>query len=385
MPIPLDEYPIHQAPLSLQFPASSDRNFYDRCYWNAQDRTGDVFLVTGLGVYPNLGVIDAYACVRLGDEQHAVHFSDALGDDRMSQQVGPYRIEVIDPLHELRLVCDSDDLGIAFDLHWTGAFPAVQEQPHVMRVGGRVILDACRFAQVGRWSGELRVDGHTFDVTDDRWLGTRDRSWGIRPVGEADPPGRAAAETAPDYGFWWTYLPFMFDDYAIVIIAQEDGHGHRTLNDAVRVWPEGSAGAAKAGASGGVEMLGWPEFDYHYRSGTRDAVGATVRCRSAEGVPITMEIDSLGCVVLASGAGYGSDPSWGHGQWRGRNWSQRVTVDMTDPGVAAMAPFGVVDHIGHAVITEGDATPAEGWGLFEHASIGAHAPSGFTDFGSVAP
>ena len=41
--------------------ATSDRNFYDRCYFNAHDRTGDIFLVTGLGVYPNLGVIDAYA------------------------------------------------------------------------------------------------------------------------------------------------------------------------------------------------------------------------------------------------------------------------------------------------------------------------------------
>ena len=28
---------------------------------------------------------------------------------------------------------------------------------------------------------------------------------------------------------------------------------------------------------------------------------------------------------------------------------------------------------------------AEGWGLFEHATIGRHDPSGFTDLGSVAP
>ena len=54
-PVPLDEYPIHQAPLSLRYVGTSDRNFYDRSYFNAHDRTGDVFLVTGLGVYPNLG------------------------------------------------------------------------------------------------------------------------------------------------------------------------------------------------------------------------------------------------------------------------------------------------------------------------------------------
>ena len=86
---PLDDYPIHQAPMSVAHVVSSDRNAYDRCYLNAHDRTGDVFLVTGLGVYPNLGVIDAYATVRRGDRQHTIRASDALGDDRMRQQVGP--------------------------------------------------------------------------------------------------------------------------------------------------------------------------------------------------------------------------------------------------------------------------------------------------------
>src|SRR5688572_22383385 len=72
VPAPLDELPIHQVPLSVAHMLSSDRNAYDRCYLNAHDRTGDVFLITGLGVYPNLGVIDAYATVRAGDDQVTV-------------------------------------------------------------------------------------------------------------------------------------------------------------------------------------------------------------------------------------------------------------------------------------------------------------------------
>ena len=68
-PVPLDEFPIHQVPLSLQYVGTSDRNFYDRSYLNAHDRTGDVFLITGFGVYPNLGVKDAYATVRRGNRQ----------------------------------------------------------------------------------------------------------------------------------------------------------------------------------------------------------------------------------------------------------------------------------------------------------------------------
>ena len=83
----------------------SDRNFYDRCYFNAHDRTGDVFLITGLGVYPNLGVIDAYVdrAPRRPPATVAV-LATPSSADRMHQQVGPYRIEVVEPLQQLRLI-----------------------------------------------------------------------------------------------------------------------------------------------------------------------------------------------------------------------------------------------------------------------------------------
>ena len=91
---------------------ASDRNAYDRYYFNAHGRTGDPFFVTGLGVYPNLGVIDAFATVRTGRPA-----GDACGrptrstDDRLTTAVGPYRVEVVEPLQTLRLVCDADDHG----------------------------------------------------------------------------------------------------------------------------------------------------------------------------------------------------------------------------------------------------------------------------------
>ncbi|CKN17031.1 Uncharacterised protein [Mycobacterium tuberculosis] len=46
---PLDEYPLHQLPQPIAWPGSSDRNFYDRSYFNAHDRTGNIFLITGIG------------------------------------------------------------------------------------------------------------------------------------------------------------------------------------------------------------------------------------------------------------------------------------------------------------------------------------------------
>ncbi len=124
MPVTLDEYPIHQTSLSMAQVATTDRNFYDRCYFNAFDPAGGgPMLITGLGIYPNLGVMDAYATVGDGDKQRAVRFSDELAANRLDQRVGPYRIEVVEPLRKIRLRCDGDEHGIGFDLTWEGIVP----------------------------------------------------------------------------------------------------------------------------------------------------------------------------------------------------------------------------------------------------------------------
>jgi hypothetical protein len=367
MPIPLDEYPIHQTPLPMNRVVTSDRNFYDRCYFNAHDRSGEIFLVTGLGVYPNLGVIDAYATARCGDRQWTVRFSDALSERGLEQEVGGYRIDVIEPLRELALRCDSPDGSLDFDLRWTAAFPAVQEEPHLLLAGGRPVVDASRFCQLGNWSGALRVGGREFSVQPGRWAGARDRSWGIRPVGEPEPPGRGAAE--PMEGFWWLYAPLQFESSAVIVIMQENPDGHRTVNDAKRVWKDGR-----------LEQLGWPRAEIGYRAGTRHPESARLNLTGPRGTPLTLEVETVTSLPLHVGAGYGGDPDWSHGRWMGQKWSGSAVYDLTDPAIAARIPFGVTDHLARAWLG-GEA----GWGLFEHATMGRHDPTGFPDWSSVAP
>lgn len=373
MPHPLDDFPLHQVPLSMAHVDTSDRNAYDRYYFNAHGRDGDPFLVFGLGLYPNLGVIDGFVTVRRGDQQVTVRASDALDDDvdRLAPAVGPFRVEVPEPLRTVRFVADATAEGLTMDLTWTGLFPAVDEQPHLWRTGGRIALGAQRFAQVGTWSGHFEIDGERIEVTPDRWLGTRDRSWGIRPTGEAEPPGRAGDE--PIDGFWWLYVPLAFEEFAIVVIVQEEPDGHRVVNDAVRVWPAGSGRRP--------EQLGWPRVEVRYRSGTRHPEAATIHLTEPDGTPLVLEVDTLGFVALNAGPGYGGDHTgWSHGTWKGRGWIERVEVDITEPSVASMVPFCVVDHVGRARLGE-----AEGWGLFELGTFGRHDPSGFADWASVAP
>jgi hypothetical protein len=63
-PVALDEYPVHQVPLSMKHVATGDRNAYDRCIFHVFDHQGRALLVLGLGVYPNLG---SYKIFVVGD------------------------------------------------------------------------------------------------------------------------------------------------------------------------------------------------------------------------------------------------------------------------------------------------------------------------------
>ena len=97
---PLDDYPVHQISEPMRFVGTSDRNFYDRYYFNihgADDVHGtddELFAVIGVGQYPNLSVADAFVSVLWGDDHRVVRSSKTLGADRMDPSVGPIRVEV---------------------------------------------------------------------------------------------------------------------------------------------------------------------------------------------------------------------------------------------------------------------------------------------------
>ncbi|MFF4049856.1 hypothetical protein ACFYZ5_24675 [Streptomyces chartreusis] len=361
-PVPLDEYPVHQVPLSMKHVATGDRNAYDRCIFHVLDHQGHALLILGLGVYPNAGVIDAYATLRVGDTLHAVRASDALGDDRMRLAVGPLRIEVEEPLRRLRLVGDDDSLS--YDLTWTAGFPALWEPHHVQRRGDRLTLEGRRFVQAGSVSGVIRAGGEEFRVAEAGWTGTRDRSWGVRPIPGED--GGRLAEEHPTEGFHWIWCPVRFEDRFLMVILQEDADGHRSLNEATLVRP----GRRDT-------QLGWPQAEITYRPGTRHPERAVVHLGDLR-KPQELEVEILTSSPLAVGAGYPPADDWQHGTWRGRGWTDRRTYDLTEPH--PLAAYGVTDHAARFRLDG-----RTGHGIFEHGSFGRHDPSGFADFKSVAP
>ena len=152
------------------------------------------------------------------------------------------------------------------------------------------------------------------------WIGSRDRSWGIRPIGEPEPAGRPAHP--PFEGMWWLYVPMAFDDFAICLIIQEEPNGFRSLNDCTRIWRDGR-----------VEQLGWPRVKIHYTSGTRIPTGATIEATAPDGSAVHFEVESKLPVPIHVGGGYGGDSDWLHGMWKGDKFTERLTYDMTDPAI----------------------------------------------------
>jgi hypothetical protein len=361
-----DDFPIHQSAEPVRFVATSDRNFYDRYYFNCHASSDELFMVMGMGQYPNLGTQDAFAVVRRGPFHRVVRASRELGD-RRENQVGPFRIEVLEPLRKLRFVLEPNEFALAFDLVWEGAMPAWQEPRHFIRRQGRVLFDTSRFAQTGCWQGSLTVAGERFAVTPDRWWGTRDRSWGVRPVGEAEPPGIHAG--SPSMSGMWNYFPMQFADHSILYICQERDDGVRELEEAVRVWSDPARPA---------DHLGRPEWEHRFVSGTRIMAGSTVSFPDAPGGGFCVKCTPLLPCFVAIGTGYGMDADWRHGMHQGKLVVQGLEKKHDE--IAPLGQYGVVDHVGRFE-TQGRV----GFGLYEHAYIGAFRKCGIKDGASGAP
>lgn len=350
-----DEYPLHQSADWIRHVATGDRNFYDRNYFCMHNSTDELMVIFGMGQYPNLGVHDSFACAAIGDEHHVVRGSRPL-TDRLDMSVGPMRIEVLEPLRRVRFVCEPTDHSIAMDVTWEGTTPPHEEPNQFIRHEGRVLFNTQRFAQTGSWSGTLQIGDRSFEVTPDTWKGARDRSWGVRPVGEPQTDG--IRQGVNSMAGMWNYMPMDFGDHSIIYMLHEAPDGSRPLEDGVRVW---------ADTSRAPEPLGRPEHEHHFEAGTRVLTGSTIRFPQA-GLEIACEPMKVNFVSI--GTGYGLDADWRHGMYQGPDLVVQGLTKTVDE-VRPLGQYGVVDHAGKFTY-DGKV----GFGLYEHGFFGPFPPYG---------
>src|SRR3954463_3773465 len=134
---PLDDYPIHQVAEPIRMVGTSDRNFYDRYYFNLHHCDDDLMVTVGLGHYPNLDVADAFVAATRGGTQYVMRSSRELGIDRRNTTVGPISIEVLEGLRSLRVRADASaggdgqagepgengEAAVELDVTWTPSIP----------------------------------------------------------------------------------------------------------------------------------------------------------------------------------------------------------------------------------------------------------------------
>src|SRR5689334_13938612 len=177
----IDEYLIHNYPHPVRVMWTSDPRAYERLWFTAQDKVGEVFFVCGLGFYPNLGTAEAYALVNHRGVHHSVHAHRKLGDDRTNMKIGPFNFEIIEPFRQWRISLDDNEFGFGYELQWFDTKRAVFQQLgagmiHNARVGG----NTAGYESFGEQSGTLSVGGETITLTRDTFCGSRDHHWGVR-------------------------------------------------------------------------------------------------------------------------------------------------------------------------------------------------------------
>lgn len=354
---PLDDYLAHQIPETFDHVASSDRNFFDRYYFNAYTKDGSAFLTFGMGSYPNLNVIDAFLSVVHEGKQHIVRASRLLGPDRMNTRVGPLAVEVVEGLKRMQLVCDSSEHTLRCDLTFTGVTFPHEEPRFYNRAGNRTVMDYLRLTQCGRWQGWLEVGGVRFEVTPDAWWGARDHSWGIRGVGEPEAPGARGA-AGGGFQFFWEWSPQQYDDRCLYYSLNEYADGRRWHQSAA-IYPNGTEPAPEL-------------FDVRHHEtlvpGTRRLESVRLELLSPRG---TTEIRVRPLVVTyMSGIGYG--PPWRHGVHQGPLVVEGDVWDLTDPAVTAKV-FGLTE-----TLCSFDMAGKTGFGVFEFLCVGPYAPLGLT-------
>ncbi|MCB2078339.1 MAG: hypothetical protein KDE55_11655 [Novosphingobium sp.] len=363
----LDDFPIHQTVEPVAHPATTDRNAYDRFFFNGFSTDGEWFFGIAMGLYPHRGILDcAFSIVRKDGLQRSFFASRRAPTERTDMSVGPLRIEVPVPMRRTRVVLDDNESGLACDLTFSARTAAIQEGRQTLWSGAKRIMDATRFDLFGRWSGTIRTPDGDITVDLATCLGVKDRSWGVRKIGEPDTGG---APPTGKVGAFFVWAPLFWDDHVTQAIFFDDIHGGPLVREAITAPLYDAEPDLPEAEDGRDRRLATTRHRIAYHSGTRLA-------RSAE-IDLIGHDDSVRKIAFEpilkfqmKGIGY-THPEWGHALWKGEYATGHESFDP-----ATLDPLQVPNfHVQQlARVTDGT---RQGIGVLEQVALGPYAPAGF--------
>jgi hypothetical protein len=317
-----------------------------------------------MGHYPNRHVIDAAFSVVHDGVERSVFASGRIPLDRTQTAIGPLRIEVVEPLRVIRMVVEGGDHGIEADVTFRARTAAIEEPRQTITRGTQLVMDYTRLTQWGTWEGVVRIDGGaelTVDPT--RTFGTRDRSWGVRGVGQQLTDGNPGGPMQ----VFWLWAPLNFDDVCTHLALFERADGERWL------WSGGTlpvigADTPTFGDEHALQEAESVDYEIEWMPGRREMRSATLTMTTKAGETQRIEFERL-YTFRMRGIGY-SHPQWAHGWWRGELavGHEAVELDEFDPEDPSCIHIQTL-----CKVRMGDRT---GVGVLEQLAFGDHAPTG---------
>lgn len=365
-----DDYPIHQTAEPLAHPVTSDRNVYDRTWFNGYAQDASYYFGVGMAIYPHRGILDAaFSVVEPKGRQHCFYGSRRAPTERSEMKVGPFRIEVLTPMRRARVVLDDNPSGLTCDLTFSARTAAIEEKHQTLWTGARRVMDATRFDQFGRWQGWIKHPDGEIAVDESVCLGTKDRSWGVRGVGE---PEAGGAPTRPQ-GIFFLWAPLFWGDHVSHAIFFDGPHGEALVREGLEAPLYPSESAIPPGSEDGLcARMADARHRVEYHPGTRLAKSAEIDLVDIHGKTRTIELEPV-LKFQMKGLGY-LHPEWGQGMWKGELALGGESFDPRQLDHLARENLHV-----QQVVRARDGS-SEGIGVLEQICIGPYAPAGFTDF-----
>ena len=364
----LDDYPVHQTPMPLAHPATSDPNVYDRTWFNGYSTDGQAYFGVGMAVYPYRKVQDAAFSVVTADGRQYAFFGSRLAPlERTDMSVGPFRVEIDEPMRRTRVILDENASGLACDLTFSTRTAPIQEARQTLTDGLRVVMDATRFDQFGRWAGTVVYPDGELTVDEVGWRGTKDRSWGVRGVGE---PIQLGPPRPRSFFFLWAPLFWDDDEHVSHAIFFDDARGQPQVREGLTAPLFGAEVDVPEAPEGVDTRMATARHRVEYHPGTRLASRAEIDLVPVDGPIRTISLEPT-LRFQMKGLGYGH-PTWRQGSWHGELELGNETYDLDE--LDLLRPENI--HV-QQVVTATDGDGRQGIGVLEQVVIGPYAPAGF--------
>lgn len=371
-----DELFCHQVVSTFDRPGTSAREWTERAWLQVHDIEGTAHLATGFGYYPNRNIMDAFVCFTIRDRlQYIVRASRELRPEIDVFRVGPFSYECVEPLRKVRFRLDENEYGLSYEILLNGVSPLVEEEPAQFQISrGRVREHIKRMVQSGRPTGWIKTREETFALDPSRWVGERDRSWGIRMAG-ADfvETGVQPPEIYP--GQLFNFVLMQFETWGATFHIREIWDDRLNLP---RRWHFGGALFFPFGS--GREPIALTHVEHRYTfddsrpEQPRRFAGGTVILTALDGTIREAAIRPISICYQAPGGYGGFYKGFIHGIWKGPFWMDGYRLEVTDPAVMREI-WGYCDY-GSEFRSGGEI----GYGTTELMVVGKYPPYGYQGY-----